>query len=50
MTKPGIQVVFDLTYIPYIEGLVQDRHNSSALAMELRLSHANPLNVIDGHR
>ena len=26
----------------YIDGLVQDRHNSSALAMELRLSCAKP--------
>ena len=27
----------------YIDGLVQERHNSSALAMELRLSCTNPL-------
>ena len=27
---------------PYIDELVQERHNSSALAMELRLSCANP--------
>ena len=26
----------------YIDGLVQERHNSSALAMELRLSCTNP--------
>ena len=29
-----------------IEGLVQDRHKFSALAMELRLSCTNPSNVI----
>ena len=28
---------------PYIEGLVQERHNSSAFAMELHLSCINPL-------
>ena len=28
--------------IYHIEGLVQERHNSSALAMELRLSCTNP--------
>ena len=28
--------------IRYIDGLVQERRNSSALAMELRLSCANP--------
>ena len=27
---------------PYIDGLVQERHNSSALAMELHLSCTNP--------
>ena len=29
-------------YGVYIDGLVQERHNSSVLAMELRLSCANP--------
>ena len=28
--------------VPHIDGLVQERHNSSALAMELRLSCINP--------
>ena len=27
---------------PYIDGFVQERRNSSALAMELRLSCTNP--------
>ena len=31
------------TTIPYIDGLVQERHNSIANAMELRLSCTNPL-------
>ena len=30
-------------WILQIDGLVQERHNSSALAMELRLSCTNPL-------
>ena len=29
----------------YINGLVQERHNSSALAMELRLSYTNPIYI-----
>ena len=33
----------------YIDGLVQERRNSSALAMELRLSHTNPLICINKH-
>ena len=28
--------------IPYIDGLVQEKRNSSALAMELHLSSTNP--------
>ena len=41
--------LFDLTNMgimcsqhPYIDGFVQERRNSSALAMELRLSCTNP--------
>ena len=30
-------------YTSYIDGLVQERRNSIALAMELRLSYTNPL-------
>ena len=32
-----------LSVYMYIDGLVQERHNSSALAMELSLSCINPL-------
>ena len=32
----------DLFVNDYIDGLVQERRNSSALAMELRLSYTNP--------
>ena len=31
----------------YIDGLVQERRNSSAVAMELRLSCTNPLIYVD---
>ena len=38
------KIVDILSSLPYahIEGLVQERRNSSALAMELRLSCTNP--------
>ena len=35
-------VLFSCTFITSIDGLVQERRNSSALAMELRLSCTNP--------
>ena len=39
------QTVVFLRYEDHdIDGLVQERHNSSALAMELRLSCTNPSN------
>ena len=31
-----------LTHVLDVDGLVQERRNSSALAMELRLSYTNP--------
>ena len=36
--------------IYYINGLVQERRNSGALAMELRLSYTNPLIYAGGHK
>ena len=39
-----MEIVFYVNSIPgnYIDGLVQKRHNSSALAMELRFFCTNP--------
>ena len=39
---PKIGIHGQLYIILYIDGLMQERHNSSALAMELRLSCTNP--------
>ena len=36
------KVRINVLYISYIDGLVQERRNSSALAMELRLSCTKP--------
>ena len=36
---------WDLENMTYIDRLVQERRNSSALAMELRLSYTNPINM-----
>ena len=35
-------ILFQLTYLSYIDGLVQERHNSIANALELRLSCTDP--------
>ena len=35
-------MTFLFRWMDHIDGLVQERHNSSALAMELRLSFINP--------
>ena len=39
---PGIHVLLTCILHVHIDGLVQEKHNSSALAMELRLSWTNP--------
>ena len=38
-----INSVEQVKIIPNVNGIVQERHNSSVLAMELRLSYTNPL-------
>ena len=43
---PGLQSHLKSYKGPYVDGLVQERHNSSALAMELRLSCTNPLMLV----
>ena len=35
--------IISLFFVKHIDGLVQERRNSSALAIELRLSCTNPL-------
>ena len=35
-------IIADMLHGQYVDELVQERHNSSALAMELRLSCTNP--------
>ena len=41
--RQGIKCTFNIVYIYiYIDGLVQERRNSRALAMELRLSCIDP--------
>ena len=44
---PHLQV--SLIFIKYIDGLVQERHNFSALAIELGLSCINPCAIFPGH-
>ena len=44
--KGDQDVTLLLTYLEYIDGLVQERHNSIANALELRLSCTNPSNYL----
>ena len=43
--KPSINLAYVFSVLtPYYDGLVQERHNSIANALELRLSCTNPSN------